>query len=342
MAMKLSWQTYDLQLKHTFKIANFSRNTTPLVFVQLEYDGLVGYGEASMPPYLGETQASVIAFLQRLDLSQFTDPTKIEDILEYVDSLAINNTAAKASVDIALHDLVGKMIGAPWYKIWGLDTQKIPATTVTIGIASDAEIKQKITEIDKEVKIIKVKLGSDDDKAIIKSVRSGTNLPLAVDANQGWKNKHQALEMIYWLKEQGTVMIEQPMGKYDLDNIAWLTERSPLPIYADESCQRLHDVEKLKGVFSGINIKLMKCTGMREGWKMRNLAEALGMDVMVGCMTETSCAISAAAQLTPGVNFVDLDGPMLIKNNSFTGASLNAQGQMMPNEKPGIGVEKIS
>lgn len=336
--MKLSWTPYDLQLRHTFTISGFSRKTTPVVLTRLEYDGLTGYGEASLPPYLGETQASVIEFLKKVDLSGFSDPTQLEEILMYVDSIAPANTAAKASVDIALHDLAGKIMGNPWHKIHGLDKTDVPDTTFTIGIDRDEVVQEKTREAIGRFNILKIKVGGPDDKRMIEAIRSVTDLPLAVDANQGWKNRDEALEMIFWLKEKGVVMVEQPMPKYDLDNIARLTAESPLPVFADESVQRLGDVERLKGVFSGINIKLMKCTGMHEAWKMRQLAKSLGMKVMMGCMTETSCAISAAAQLYAGMDFADLDGALLIANDCFMGATLE-NGKIIASDKPGIGVE---
>lgn len=336
--MKLSWTPYDLELVHTFTISGFSRKTTPVVLTKIEYDGFVGYGEASLPPYLGETQASVIEFLKKVNLSQFSDPTQLEDILHYVDHIAINNTAAKAAVDIALHDLAGKMIGVAWHKIHGLDKTKVPDTTFTIGIDTDEVVRRKTKEALGRFNILKVKVGGADDKRMIEAIRSVTDLPLAVDANQGWKDKHFALDMIYWLKEQGVVMVEQPMDKHNLDDSAWITDRSPLPVFADESVQRLVDIERLKGVFSGINIKLMKCTGMREAWKMRNFAATLGMKVMMGCMTETSCAISAASQLYSGMDFADLDGALLIGNDCFEGADL-IEGKLIPTDNPGIGVK---
>lgn len=338
--MKLSWTPYNLQLKHTFTISGFSRTTTPVVLTKIEYDGLVGYGEASLPPYLGETQESVISFLKKVDLSGFTNPTQIEEIVNYIDSLAINNTAAKASVDIALHDLAGKIIGSPWYKIHGLNKYDVPDTTFTIGIDTDEVVREKTREVMDSYNILKVKVGGPDDKRMIRAIRSVTNLPLAVDANQGWKDRYEAIEMIHWLKEQGVVMVEQPMPKNDLDNIALLTQESPLPIFADESIQRLEDINRLKGVFSGINIKLMKCTGMHEAWKMRKLAKSLGMKVMMGCMTETSCAISAASQIYAGMDFADLDGALLIANDCFSGAYLQ-QGKIIASDMPGIGVEPI-
>ena len=339
--MKLSWKPYELQLKHAFNISTYSRKTTPVVLTTIEYDGLVGYGEASLPPYLGETQASVIEFLKKVDLSGFSNPLELEEIIHYIDSIAENNTAAKASVDIALHDLAGKIIGKPWHQLWGLKKENVPDTTFTIGIDTDEVVRQKVREVEGQFKILKVKLGGTEDKRMIETIRSVTALPLAVDANQGWKDKHQALDMILWLKEKGIVMIEQPMPKYNLDSIARLTEESPLPIFADESVQRLRDVERMKGVFSGINIKLMKCTGMREAWQMRNLAQALGMKVMIGCMTETSCAISAATQLAPGLDFADLDGALLIQNDAFEGATLQ-NGKIIATDFPGIGIKPLN
>ena len=334
--MKLTFKPYDLQLRHVFTIANSSRTTTPVVLTEISYDGVIGYGEASLPPYLGETQASVMDFLKKVNLEQFSSPFELDDILTYIDKIAENNTAAKACIDIALHDLVGKLMGQPWYKIWGLNKDNTPSTTFTIGIDTDEVVKQKTREAS-PYNILKVKLGRDTDKQMIEAIRSVTDKPIAVDANQGWKDKHQALDMIYWLKERNIVMIEQPMPKYNLDDSAWVTERSPLPIFADESFQRLTDVLRLKGAFSGVNIKLMKCTGMREAWKILTVARAANMKVMMGCMTETSCAISAATQLSPAVDWADLDGNLLISNDCFDGVTV-VDGKLKLNDLPGIGI----
>jgi L-alanine-DL-glutamate epimerase-like enolase superfamily enzyme len=279
-------------------------------------------------------------FLKKVDLTQFSNPFDLEEILTYIDKIAENNTAAKASVDIALHDLVGKLMGQPWYKIWGLDKTKAPSTTFTIGIDTVDVVKQKTREEETKFNILKVKLGSNHDKEIVEAIRSVTDKPLAIDANQGWKNKHEALDMIFWLKEKGSVMIEQPLSKYNLDDNAWITEHSPLPVYADESFQRLHDVMRLKGAYTGLNIKLMKCAGMREAWKIVTVARAAGMDVMVGCMTETSCAVSAASQLSPAVNFADLDGNLLIINDIFEGTKV-VNGKLVLSDLPGIGIQPV-
>ena len=338
--MKMRFFPYELKLKHVFTVASYSRTTTPDVQVEIEYEGVTGYGEASMPPYLGQTVDTVMAFLRKVDLEQFSDPFGLEDILAYVDSLSPGDTAAKAAVDIALHDLVGKLLGAPWYKIWGLNKEKTPSTTFTIGIDTPDVVRGKTREVAGQFNILKVKLGRDNDKEMIRTIRSVSALPIAVDANQGWSDRQYALDMIHWLKEQGIVMIEQPMPKEQLDDIAWITQQSPLPVFADESLQRLNDVTALKGAFTGINIKLMKCTGMREAWKMVTLARALDMKVMVGCMTETSCAVSAAAQLSPVVDFADLDGNLLISNDRFKGMEV-INGKITLNDLPGIGVDLI-
>ena len=297
--MKLSFFPYELQLRHTFTVASYSRTTTPDVQVQIEYDGVTGYGEASMPQYLGQSVESVSAFLQKVDLSQFADPFRLEDILAYVDSLSPGDTAAKAAVDIALHDLVGKLIGEPWWRIWGLDPAKAPSTTFTIGIDTPEVVAEKTRECAAQFNILKVKVGLDNDEEMIRTIRQVTDLPLAVDANQGWKDRQQALDEIYWLKEMGVVMVEQPMAVSRLDDNAWITAHSPLPIYADEAVQRLADIPALQGAYDGINIKLMKCTGMREAWKMATLTRALGMKVMLGCMTETSCGPAFPSSLRP-------------------------------------------
>ena len=338
--MKLSFFPYELQLRHTFTVASYSRTTTPDVQVQIEYDGVTGYGEASMPQYLGQSVESVSAFLQKVDLSQFADPFQLEDILAYVDSLSPGDTAAKAAVDIALHDLVGKLIGEPWWRIWGLDPAKAPSTTFTIGIDTPEVVAEKTRECAAQFNILKVKVGLDNDEEMIRTIRQVTDLPLAVDANQGWKDRQQALDEIYWLKEMGVVMVEQPMAVSRLDDNAWITAHSPLPIYADEAVQRLADIPALQGAYDGINIKLMKCTGMREAWKMATLTRALGMKVMLGCMTETSCGISAAAQFSPYVDFADLDGNLLISNDLFDGVKV-IDGRLSLPDRPGIGVQRL-
>jgi L-alanine-DL-glutamate epimerase-like enolase superfamily enzyme len=336
--LSLSFLPYDLQLRHVFTLANSSRKNTPDVLTRLEIDGVVGYGEASMPPYLEESIETATRFLTTLDLGQFKDPFQMDNILQYVDSVMPGNTAAKAAVDIALHDLVGKLMKQPWYKIWGFDPSDTPNTSFTIGIDTPEVVRQKVAEA-APYKILKVKLGQATDRQMIETIRSVTDRPLCVDVNQGWTDRVKALEMIHWLKENGVVFVEQPMPKTAIDDMAWLTQNSPLPTIADESLQRLPDVMEAHGVYNGINIKLMKCTGMREAHQMLTLARSLDMKVMIGCMTETSCAISAAAQLAPKADWADLDGNLLISNDPYSGMQI-VDGKVTLNDKPGIGVKK--
>ena len=337
--MTLRFRPYTLQLKHVFTVAVNSRTTTPVVLTEIEYDGMVGYGEASMPPYLGESHDTATAFLSKVDLGRFVNPFELESILEAIDGLAPGNPAAKASVDIALHDLVGKLMKQPWFNIWGYDPKLAPVTTFTIGIDTPDVVKQKTREA-AEFKVLKIKLGRDTDKAMVEAIRSVTDTPLSGDANQGWTDRQQALDMIGWLKERGFLYVEQPLPKERVDDLAWITERSPLPIIGDEGVQRLPDVRKALGVYSGINIKLMKSTGMREAQKMLQLARGLGMKVMLGCMTETSCGISAASHLSPMVDWADLDGALLISNDVFDGTTV-IDGKVTIPERPGIGAIKL-
>ncbi len=335
-SMILRFKPYELQLKHVFTIATNSRTTTPVVLTEIAYDGVKGRGEASMPPYLGESHETVLKFLSQVKIGQFNDPFLIEDILAYVDGIMPGNHAAKASVDIALHDLVGKLVGKPWFRLWGLDPAKTPDTSFTIGIDTPEVIKQKVQEA-APYRVLKVKLGVGDDRIMIDTIRSVSDKPVCVDVNQGWKDKGYALEMAHWLKERNVLFIEQPMPRTQIDDIAWLTQNSPLPVIADEAVQTADDMLALKGVYSGINIKLMKCGGMNAAHKMVYLAKAMNLKIMIGCMTETSCAVSAAAQLSPLAHWADLDGNLLISNDCYEGMVIK-EGKVTLNEKPGIGI----
>lgn len=338
--MTLRFEPYTLQLRHAFTLATSSRTTTPVVLTEIDYEGITGFGEASMPPYLGESHESVLKFLSGVDLTQFADPFLIEDILEYVDKLMPGNYAAKASIDIALHDLIGKLTGQPCYRLFGLNPADTPLTSFTIGLDTPEVVKQKVEEAS-PYKVLKVKLGRDNDREMIEVITSMTDKPLCVDVNQGWKDRNYALEMAHWLKEKGIIFLEQPMPKEMCDDLAWLTMNSPIPIIGDEAIQNSGDIVKYRDVYSGINIKLMKCGGLNAARKMFDMARAFGMKTMIGCMTETSCAISAAAQLSPLTDWCDLDGNLLISNDIFDGVKI-IEGKVTLSDRPGIGAEKIS
>jgi L-alanine-DL-glutamate epimerase-like enolase superfamily enzyme len=337
--MTLRFKPYELQLKHVFTIAGGSRKSTPVMLTEISYEGITGYGEASMPPYLGETHQTAFDFLARVDLSLFNSPFLIEDILEYTDQIAPGNYAAKASIDIALHDLTGKLMGRPCYEIWGLNPDNTPDTSFTIGIDKPDVVIAKTQEAS-GFKILKIKLGKGNEREMITAVRSVTQIPLSVDVNQGWTDRQEALDMIFWLKEQGVVYIEQPLSKSAFSDTAWLSQRSPLPVIADEAFQTPADLVKVKDSYSGINVKLMKCGGMRAAYTIMKMARALGMKVMIGCMTETSCAVTAAAQLSPLADWADLDGNLLIKNDLFSGIRIS-EGRVILPEGPGIGISRL-
>lgn len=339
--LQLRFRPYELQLRHSFNLATSSRTSTPGVQVEIEYDGIIGYGEASMPPYLGESVESVTRYLGSLDLSQFTDPFRLEEILDYLDSVAPGNRAAKASVDIALHDILGKIMGQPWHRIWGLNAEETPCTSFTISYDADpGELQRKIEET-APFKVVKIKLGTGHDREFIEQFRRVSDTPVCVDANQGWSDREQALEMCEWLAQRNCLFVEQPMAKDAIDDTAWLRERSPLPLIADEFLQRLPDVARAVDVYDGINIKLMKSTGMHEAYQMATLARALGLKVMLGCMTETSCAVTAAAQLSPLADWADLDGNLLIANDLFRGLTIE-DGKIILPQAAGIGITPIA
>ncbi len=336
--MKLTFKPHTLYFKRPFRIAHGVRSSTPIVLTQLEHLGVIGLGEACLPPYLGETHASALTFLNKAAelLSTRQNPFAIETILQEIDNIAPGNTAAKASVDIALHDLVGKLQNKPCWQIFGCDKNKTPYTSYTLGVDEPDVIKEKVTE-GETFRILKVKLNGENDKTIISTIRDITDKPIVIDVNQGWEDKHDALEMIEWLNDKNVLFIEQPLPKNNFDDAAWLFEKSPIPIFADESIQRYSDINNMKDCFHGINIKLMKCTGLHEAFKMISKAREFNLQVLIGCMSETSCAVSAAALLSPLVDYADLDGPLLIKNNLFDGIKY-VDGKITLNELPGIGV----
>jgi L-alanine-DL-glutamate epimerase-like enolase superfamily enzyme len=333
--MELSWIPYTLEFKHPFRIAHGVRSSTPLMLTRIIHEGFTGYGEASMPPYLGENQETAEMFYSKVNFDKFSGPEDLENIIPWIDSLAPGNTAAKASVDIALHDLLGKMKGLPLYMYYGADRTKAPCTSYTIGMDCPEGIRDRIHETG-DFPILKVKLGGKNDLRILETVHACTHKVFSVDVNQGWEDREFALDMIHRMKEMRVMFVEQPFEKSRFEDHAWLKERSPLPIIADESCQRLSDVEKCSHSFHGINIKLMKCTGLFEARMMIQRAKSLEMKILMGCMSETSCAISAAAQLSPFADWCDLDGPLLIKNNAFDGITFQS-GKVILSEMPGIG-----
>lgn len=336
--MNLKFYPYTINLKEVFTISVNSRITTPAVMVEIENDGITGFGEASLPPYLKETQNSVIDFLKKVDLSPFSSLMDLNEILDYIEKVDEDNNAAKAALDIALHDLFGKINNLPLYRYLGIEKSEEIYTSYTFGISVDSRIKRKMAEV-RDYKFLKVKLGSEKDKSLIELINSLTDKKLFVDINQGWSDEHFALDMIHWLSGKNVLLVEQPLPKNKIKEIKWLKERSPLPIIADEAIQNLADLEICKDIYSGVNLKLMKTGGIRNALKMIQKAKDLNMKIMIGCMTETSCAVTAASHLAPLANWVDLDGAELISNDLFTGMRIE-NGRIVIPELPGIGIRK--
>lgn len=337
--VEFRYYPYELKLRHSFNLAAMSRTTTPGVQIELTIDSVTGYGEASMPPYLGESVESVTAFLGKLDPARLSDPFALEQIHAYMDSVAPGNRAAKAAVDIALHDIAGKIMHQPWYRIYGLDAKKAPSTSYTITNDTPEELARKIEE-SAPYNVIKVKMGVPGDRELIETIRRHTEKPICVDVNQGWKSREEALDNIRWLEGKNVLFVEQPMDKHDMESHAWLKAQTELPIIADEAVQTSADIPALAEAYDGVNIKLMKCGGLYDAYRMATLARGLGMKVMIGCMTETSCAVTAASQLAPMADWVDLDGNLLIANDLFEGMKI-VDGRVTLPDTPGIGIRRL-
>ena len=337
--MKLNFYPYTITLKDQFTISVNSRSTTPAIMVEVEHNGFTGYGEASLPPYLQENQPSVINFLNEINFNSLNYHTDIDQILDYVDNLSIGNNAAKAAIDIALYDLFGKINNISLSKFLNIKLRDDIYTSFTLGISDVEKLKQKIFEAS-DYKFLKIKLGTDNDRKIISNIRELTDKQLYVDINQGWKDKYVALDTINWLASKNVALVEQPLPKENAEDAKWLKERSPLPIIADEAVQTSEDLDVIRETYSGVNVKLMKVGGIRQAIKMIKKARKLDLKIMLGCMTETSCAITAASHLSSLVDWVDLDGAELISNDLFRGTKID-KGKLVVPDSPGLGIEKL-
>ncbi len=330
------YKPYSLKLKTPFGTAHGTRSTTEGMIVAISADEFIGYGEAFMPPYYDEHQASMTAFFKRFDIEKCLTFDSLEDSLSYVDNIAVGNSAAKAAIDIALHDLTGKKLGKPVRKIFG-DAKPTPTeTSFTIGIDTAENMVGKALEA-KEFKTLKIKLSGKNDVEIISAIADVTDQKLFVDANQAWTDAEEALHISRRLTKLGVALIEQPFAKGELEKAKFLKENIDVPVIADEDVQGFSDVEKLAEFYDGINIKLMKCGGLHKAFRMIKKARAYGTNVLLGCMTESSIGISAAAQLAGYVDWCDLDGNLLIKNDTCEGIGC-VDGFLIPRETSGIGI----
>src|SRR5881409_2154973 len=340
MPLKLSAEVITLKTKHPFVIARGGDEDYRVVWVRLtDRDGVEGWGEADPSRYYGETADTVIAALEKLEPHLPKNPFDLEAAEARFAQLIPKNGAARASLSAALHDLVGKRLSQPVWRLWGLDPARAPRSSFTIGLDTIDRMREKVLEAS-SYPVLKIKLGTDRDEAILRMIRDATDKPLRVDANAGW-TRERALQMLPVLREYGVEFVEQPLPSDDLEGLAALQRRGILPIVVDESCIVATDIPRLAGVVDGINIKLAKCGSLREALRMIATARAHGMLVMVGCMIETSLGITAAAHFTPLVDAADLDGAALTANDPFIGATIEG-GQIRLPIEPGLGVRRRS
>lgn len=334
--MHLLFSRDELVLRHTFTISRSSRTAVPIILVSLEKDGLVGDGEASPNARYGETVESVSAFLKKVDTDRLQEAQDPESVSKYLDSLSSHDASAKASIDIALHDWIGKRLGVPVYSYFGLQKPKKLVSSFTIGIDTPDVVKQKVMEA-KDYPILKVKVGMPNDEQIITAVRSVTDKPLRVDANEGWKSKEEALEKINWLAGLNVELVEQPMPANRIEDVRWLRERVDIPIVADEALQSIDDIEAISTAYDGVNVKVQKLGGLYKTKLIIQSAKRHGLKVMIGCMIESSVGITAAAHLASLADWIDLDGNVLITNDPFIGA-VNRNGEILLYDGPGLGI----
>jgi L-alanine-DL-glutamate epimerase-like enolase superfamily enzyme len=346
--MTLSSRIIRLQLRHTWTISRASIDFHDNIFVYLEHDGITGIGEASFSKRYGESLESLQEVIESTKpLLVNANPLHFVEIGEALQHLHAGQNSAKAAVDMALLDWVGKKLGLPLFRLWGLNPARTPLSSFTIGIDTPEMMQRKIHEA-QEFPILKIKLGTARDEEIMHAVREATDKPLRIDANEGWKSKEEALEKICWLAPFNVAFVEQPLPAGRHEEVKWIRQQLQqrqiaMPLFADEDSKTSRDLPALAGIYDGINIKLMKSGGLQEAWRMIHLAHALGLKIMLGCMIESSVGITAAAHIAPLVDYADIDGHLLIRNDPFVGVQM-ARGKMKLPEGAGLGVkdEKIS
>lgn len=320
--MKLSLHPYQLQFKFPFRIAHGVRSSTPVVYVQLQHEGITAWGEAALPPYLPETQQSVIDFL-----TTFAKQASNKNIGWWFEKLSTveNNLAAKAALDMALWSMQAQLQNKTISELLGINPATYPLSTYTIGVSNFNEMQLKVADAERNgFKIFKLKMNGRQDEDMLINFKKLSASAFAVDVNQGWESVEEAVRKTEWLQEEKCLWVEQPLHTNRIDEMSKLKAKVDIPLFADESCQRISDIDKLCEGFSGINIKLMKCGGISEVLPMIAKARRLGLQVLIGCMSESSVACTAAAQLCPLADYADLDGPYLIKNDPFTGVKIQS------------------
>jgi L-alanine-DL-glutamate epimerase-like enolase superfamily enzyme len=334
---RVTVKLFELKLKQAWGLSRGTWTTRRNCFVRIERDGIAGFGEAAPIARYNETAESAGAFVEK------ARPVLDRDLREYavrsgeIEALGSGEHAAKAALDMAVLDWVAKRLGLPLWRLFGLGREKVMTTTYSIGIDEVRVMQEKVREAG-DFGVYKIKVGTPDDRKIIEGIRAVTDKPLRVDANEGWKTKEEALEKIDWMAGLGVDIVEQPLPAAQLEDYAWLKERSKLPIFADESLIQPSDLPRIAPYFDGVNVKLMKCGGVQEAVRLAGMARALGLKLMIGCMIETSLGISAAAAVASLFDYADLDGNLLISNDPFRGVK-TIKDRLILNDRPGLGVE---
>ena len=332
--IQLRHHAIDIHLRHTFRLARGDSDSRRVLMVEIEHDGLIGRGEAAPIARYGQDVASAALAAEEM-VARIDNPRAFDQAAAR--AAVPGQPAAEAAVDMALRDLAGKRLGVPLFELLGIDPSSMPVTSFTIGMDTPEIVEQKVREAE-GFAVLKVKMGSEDDRRVLETVRSMTDRPVRVDANEGW-TLEDALARLEWLQEMGVELVEQPLPADQHDEMRELKRQSPLPLIADESVARAEDIPRLAEAFDGINIKLMKCGGLGEALRLIHAARAHNMKIMLGCMVESSLAITAAAHIAPLVDWADLDGNLLITNDPFIGAEVRDGKLVLPSE-PGLGVRE--
>ena len=320
-----------------FRIARAEVTERENVVVELEHDGVIGIGEAAPIRYYDdEDAAAVVETVNAAEKLMGDDPFLVEDIMDRVAKAFPRSHAGVCAVDLALHDLVGKLLGVPVYRLYGLNPEKTPVTSFTIDIDEPEMMAERAAQAARKYKVLKIKIGLDRDEETLDAIRGVTDVALRVDANTGW-TKEQAVEKMNAIEPYDIEFVEQPIPPGDPEALRWVRERVNIPIMADESCVDVASLPALVGCVDSINVKLMKCGGLREAFRMIHFAHAHDMPVMLGCMSETSISITGAAHLSPMVEFADLDGNLMIDRDPFRGVTVE-DGKLVLPDAPGLGV----
>ena len=335
--IRLDRKEIELRLRHPWTIARASSAVKHNILTRIAHGGIEGLGEAAPNARYGEDAGTVLKALDVLAPLLGDDPSRLDEIGDRLEAALPGHPAARASIDIALHDWIGKKEGVPLYRLFGADPARAPLTSMSIGI-DDIPVMQEKARRAAEFKILKIKVGLRNDREILAGIRRVTDAPLYVDANEGWAAPRAAVEMIRWMKGMGVVLVEQPLPAADLDGARFIRDRVDLPIIADEAVLTVDDIPLLASAFDGINVKLQKSGGLRTARRMIESARSLGMKVLLGCMVETSLGITAAAHLSPLVDFADLDGNQLIEGDPFAGV-LVRDGRLVLPDRPGLGIQ---